>query len=73
MKSFVFHLDKDFDIERKNRSDKGQTVFNRKNKQKNVFSGINIYKKNKSHEWQEYPGRIQEKELFAEYEALTVE
>ena len=50
MKSFVFHLDKDFDIERKNRSDKGQTVFNRKNKQKNVFSGINIYKKEKYRE-----------------------
>ena len=46
-RSFVYHLDQDFDIEINDESDKGQSVFNRKNKQNRVFSGININKKDK--------------------------
>ena len=71
--SCVSHLDQYFDPDKKYQSDKFRTVFNRKNKQNNVFSGLNIYKIQKHREWRENPGKMYEKELFIEYEALDVE
>ena len=56
-----------FDIDRNYQSDKGQTVFNIKNKQHHALSGINIYITNRCHEWQENPDRMDENEVFVEY------
>ena len=72
-RSFFPHLDRDFDPERKDRIDKGQTVFNSRNKQNHVFSGLNVQKKEKHRAWRENPKRVDEKELFIEYDALSVE
>ena len=59
-----FHTYCKFDTEINYWSDKGQTVFNRKNKQTHVFYGLNVYKKGKYNVWRENSGRMDKKELF---------
>ena len=60
---FDEQMKRNFCAERKERSDKGQTVFNCKKKRKNTFTALNMYKMKRARQFQCDSSRLDEIEL----------
>ena len=65
-------VDNDFTCERKERSDKGTSIFNSEKKRKATFTPINEFKKAKYAEFREDTARLDHAQLQHEYDALTI-
>ena len=63
-------VDSDFTCERKERSDKGTSIFNCEKKRKSTFTGIKQFKKAKHAEFRESTERLDHLDLKQEYNAL---
>ena len=60
-----------FSVERKVRSDKGESVFNSERKRKNTFTAYKAFKKRKYSTFRDATGHIPEADLKAEFEGLS--
>ena len=66
-------VERDFNGERKERSDKGLTIFNSEQKRKAVFTTYNAYKRARTNEFRSAFERIEETEYRRGFNALTVD
>ena len=58
---------RDFETKRKERSDKGETIFDSDKKRKSTFTALNMFKKQKVREFRDDPSRLDGLALKAEY------
>lgn len=66
----TFFTDTSFTMERKKRKDHLRSVFNCEETRKKVFTGYNVYKRNKTQEFRESTERINEEEYKKGYDDL---
>ena len=72
-RTFENFVDGDFNVQRKQRSDKGSSIFKDDFKRKQTFTAYNAFKRRRCGEYRESFGRIPETDIKNEYEALTEE
>jgi len=69
-KEFVF---RNFETERKERKDKGETIFNSDKKRKSTFTALNMFKKQRVRKFRDDPSRLDGLALKTEYVALSAD
>ena len=64
---------RNFETERKERRDKGETIFNSDKKRKSTFTALNMYKKQRVRQFRDDPSKLDGLALKAEYNALSAD
>ncbi len=68
---FTRYISNDFVAKRKERNDKGTSVFKDEKKRKHTYTALNIFKKKRMREFRETSAKIPHATLKAEFDALT--
>ena len=72
-RSFKKFINNEFIVERKERKDKGTSVFKDDQKRKNTFTAYNAYKRRRCGEYRDSTARIPEQTLKTEFNALNAD
>lgn len=70
-RTFNKYIDNEFIVERKERMDRGMSVFKDEKKRKNTFTAYNAYKRRRCAEYRDSTARIPEATIKNEFDALS--